>query len=226
MSATIRQIVDDAQTIIGEVAGAGVQTYSEDRQMRDVVRGFNLLFKKRFWEQYCSWFRVELNGATGVILTDTFEQVQDFEDFQRVHRKGEATKLPVLPSSVNPLGLVGTQVMYWTSLTTTHANYGKRKLQFYPLTSVGFVDVRARVYPLVPPAIEFDWEDVLYLDRDMLAYGTAYMTLAGDDLNPGSAEIARGLMETRYKDIVASLASHDVVVSRGIDIPRHWSTSY
>jgi hypothetical protein len=61
MSATVAQVRDDALTIIGEVAGTGVQTYSEDRVKRDVVRSFNLLFKKYNWDQYSDWLHLELD---------------------------------------------------------------------------------------------------------------------------------------------------------------------
>ena len=90
--------------------------------------------------------------------------------------------------------------------------YKRRKLQFYPITAVGQVNVLAKVYPLVPPATDFDWEQEFFLDKDLLVYATAFMTLSGDDLNAGAADVIRNLMEMKYKDVMASLGKHPITV--------------
>ena len=225
MSATIREIVNDALTIVGEVSGAGVQMYEEDRMKADAIRGFNMMFKKYEWDQYVDVFTVALDGVLGIPTTGPFEQVKDFEDFIAVFRGGESTSLPIMKKRTNPssLGLVGTQAMFWTSLNASNVNYRLRKLKFYPATSIGNVNVIAKVYPLVPPALAFDWADVFYLDRDMLAYATAYMTLSGDDLNAGAADVVRNLMEMKYRDVMAALAKHPIPLSVNSSIPSYWS---
>lgn len=223
MSATIREIVDGALTVVGEVTGPGVQTYEEPRMLDEAIRAFNMMFKKYTWEQYLNWSRVTLDGVTGVITTDAFSDVLDFEDFISVHREGEEGRLPIAPKRFNPFSLSGggTQVMYWTSLNAKKPNYAARKLQFYPFTAVGKVDVLTRVYPVTPPAT-LDFDDTLYLDKDMLVYATAFMTLSGDDLNAGAEEVVRNLMEMKYKDVTAQLANHPLPVYSGTNIPRHW----
>lgn len=223
MPATIRQIVDDATRVIGEVAGIGVQTYAEDDLFKHAVRGFNLVFKKRHWEQYRRWTTVVLDGTTGVPTTDAFEQVIDFEDFIAVHRAGEERPLPVLPKGKNPNTLTGTRPIYWSSLYSTHAHFDKRKILVFPATSTGSIDVLARVYPLVPPAISFDWEDIFDFDRDLLVYATSFAALIGDALNADAAETMRTLMEMKYKDIVNGLSSHPVPIYTHTGIPNQWS---
>jgi hypothetical protein len=225
VSATIRQIIDAALTVVGEVTGPGVQTYEEPRMLDDAVRAFNMMFKKYTWEQYLKWFTVTLDGVTGQITTNAFTQVLDFEDFIGVHRAGEDGRLPIAPKRVNPFSLSvgGTQVLYWTSLNALDPNYEGRKLQFYPLASIGNVDVLARVYPAgtgTEGALTF--EDTLYLDKDMLVYATAFMTLSGDDLNVGAADVVRNLMEMKFRDITAQLANHPLPVYSDVNIPRHW----
>lgn len=222
MPATIRQIVDDALQYVGEVAGAGTQQFSDDRMFKDAIRGFNLVFKKYHWHQYRKWFRLQLDGVLGIVSTDAFEQVIDFEDFISVHRDTEDNQLPILPKSRNPYTITGTQVRFWTGLHVTDTNYVKRKLQFFPVTATGFVNVLARVYPLVPPALEWDWEDTMYFDKDLLVYATAFATLIGDDLNAGAANAAKSLMEMKYDDIVKGLAGHPIPLNNAPPIPNTW----
>lgn len=222
MSATLREIVDDALAVIGEVAGAGVNTYSEDRMMRDAVRTFNMLFKKYYWEQYRQWFRVELDGTTGVITTDAFKFVRDFEDFYSVHVDGSQTPLPILPKKINPYGITGNTLLMWTSLSVNDAKYVNRRLQFWSKSAVGFVNVLARVYP-----IEYDkrwaWEDIIHLDKDMLVHGVAFMSLSADDLNSSAADTQRQLMEMKFKDITGALTDKPIPISgMGSSVPNQW----
>lgn len=225
MSATIREIVDAALTVVGEVTGAGVQQYEDDRMFDDAVRGFDMMFRKYEWRQYLSWFTITLDGILGIPTTDAFRNIKDFEDFVSVFRDGENTPLPIMPVRVNPssLGLTGSRVLFWSSMNATNANYAGRKIQFYPATSIGDIQVLAKVYPLTYPATEFDWEDELHLDKNLLAYATAYMTLSGDDLNAGAADVVRSLMEMTYRDIMAALAKHPIPLSSNSSIPNYWS---
>lgn len=226
MSATIREIVNQALTVVGEVAGPGVQMYEDDRMKADAIRAFNMMFKKYPWQQYLKWFTVTLDGSTGKATTGPFNQVMDFEDFIAVHRDGETQRLPIAPTRMNPATLAsgGTQVMYWTSLHVTDLQYNTKKLLFYPATSTGKVNVLAKVYPRETPASfqNFDWQDIFYMDTDMLVYATAFMTLSGDDLNAGAADVIRNLMEMKYKDVQAALASHPIPISGNASIPYYW----
>lgn len=225
MSATIREIVNDALTVVGEVSGPGVQVYEDDRMKADAVRAFNMMFKKYNWDQYLTWFRVNMDGTTGKIKEDAFDQVKDFEDFIAVHRQNESFPLPILPKRQNPnvAAIGGTRVLYWTSLAATDPVYEKKKLQFFPVTSVGGLDIHAKVYPLKSPTIQFDWQDKFFLDKDMLVYATAFMTLSGDDLNAGAAEVVRNLMEMKFRDVTGSLASHSIPIRGEHTIPMYWT---
>jgi hypothetical protein len=222
MSATVRQVVDAALTIIGETAGAGVATYSEDRMMADAVRTFNMLFKKYPWPQYVQWFRLELDGTDGLVNTaNAFDNVIDFEDFIGVYPDKKRKTLDILPTSLNPYSITGTQLQFWSSLPVTSADFDDYRLQFWPKTATDWVNVCAKVYPQVI-GHAWAWGDTMNLDIDMLSHGVAFMTFANDDLNANSADIQRVLMEGRYKDIMNSLANQPVVVVRGNDIPTEW----
>lgn len=219
MSATIREIVNDALTVVGEVSGPGVQVYEDDRMKADATRAFNMMFKKYNWTNYLRWYVVTLDGTTGKITTDAFEQVKSFEDFIAVHRHLENHRLPIAPTRLNPYSLSGGLAAFWTSLPATDTDYTLRKIQVYPIQAQGVIDVLAKEYPLIPPATQFDWEQEFFLDKDMLVYATAFMTLSGDDLNSGAADVVRNLMEMRYRDILSALASHPIPVVLAPDVP-------
>lgn len=228
MSATIRQIKDDALALVGEIAGSGVATFTEDRMMAEVIRSFNLLFKKYHWPQYQKWYRIQLDGVLGVSTTDAFEDIVDFEDFICIMRDTSSVPLPIKPSGMNPYALanVGTAVRYWTSLHVSDANYAKRKLQFYPVTSIEFVNVCAKPYPVSSPLTRsWDWDDYMYLDKDMLVYGTAFMSLVNDDINASAAKTAQALMEMKYRDIIAKLGDHPIAIGPQMSIPVDWFTA-
>ena len=215
MSATIREIVNEALTVVGEVTGPGVQVYEDDRMKADAIRAFNMMFKKYNWPQYLRWYSITLDGTTGKPTTGPFEQVQTFEDFVAVHRNGEHHRLPIAPTRINPYALAlqgGARPMYWTSLEATDADYRLKKLKIYPITSIGDINILAKEYPLIPPAIQFDWEQEFFLDKDMLVYATAFMTLSGDDLNAGAADVVRNLMEMKYRDVLSALSSHPIPI--------------
>ena len=222
MSATIREVVTDAQYIVGEISGAGTQAFSEDRQMQDAIRAFNMLFKKYYWEQYLLWHEVVLDETTGKITTDAFGAVADFEDFVAVHRENEKQPIGVMPKRLNPFTMTGTRVLYFTSLHVSDTDYNGKKLQFYPKLAVANLQILARTYPFDPSTTEWDWDDTMHLDRDMLAAGTAYMTLVGDDLNASAADLAKSQMEGRFKDIMAALAKHPQGGGSGADIPSQY----
>ena len=225
MSATIREIVNQALTVVGEVSGPGVQMYEDDRMKSDAIRAFNMMFKKYPWQQYLKWFNVALDGVTGKPSTGPFAQVLDFEDFIAVHREGETQRMPIAPTRMNPASLTtsGTRAMYWTSLNITDIQYHTKKIIVYPATAVGTLNVLAKVYPREMGSFQnFDWQDVFYLDTDMLVYATAFMTLSGDDLNAGAADVIRNLMEMKYKDVMAALGNHPIPISSDSSIPFYW----
>ena len=227
MSATIRQIVNEALTVVGEVSGPGVQLYEDDRMMQDAIRAFNMMFKKYNWDQYLKWFLVTLDGVTGKTVESPFKRVMDFEDFIAVHRDMETQRLPIAPKRLNPFNLAtgsSARALYWTSLNATDPTYETKKLLIYPATARGKLNILAKVYPLPDLATQFDWEQVFYLDKDMLVYATAFMTLSGDDLNAGAADVVRNLMEMKYRDVTVALGNHPIPVTGDANIPHYWQS--
>ena len=225
MPATIRDVVDDAQELVGEVAGPGVQMYSDDRMFADAIRAFNMLFKKYNWRNYCQWLRLQLDGVNGVATTNELQYVLDFEDFIAVRKDGSFTNLSIAPRGINPFQsdmTSGSSPIYWNSLYVNDPNYAMKRLYILPKTATGYINVFAKFYPKLND--EWDWQDVFYLDRDMLVYGTAWATLSSDDLNAAAADTAKNMMEMRYRDITAQFASFDITFGSGgrSGIPNEW----
>jgi hypothetical protein len=226
MSSTVRDVVDDALNVLGEVAGAGVSAYSEDRMMADAIRSFNLLFKKYHWPHMTEWFRFQLDGVLGIPPADTFAFVKDIEDFVSVHLDACPAPLPVLSKKVNPYSVKTLQgqgnAQAWTFQPVSSTTYDDRYLQFYPVVSTSYINVCARIYPLAR-GVPWDWSDEMPLDHDMLVCGTAFMTLSSDDSNPGATDAQRNMMEIRYRDIIASLADQPVIAGSPMaSVPNDW----
>lgn len=225
MPATIRNVVDDAQELVGEVAGPGVQMYSDDRMFADCIRTFNMLFKKYNWRNYCKWMQLTLDGVTGCVTTNELQYVLDFEDIIAVRRDGTFANISHAPRYVSPFQpdmKSGTRPIYYDSLNVMDPNYALKRIFVMPKTATGMINVYAKLYPVLRDA--WDWQDMLYLDRDMLVYGTAWATLSSDDLNAAAADVAKNMMEMRYKDIQAQFASMDLHFTTGgrSGIPNEW----
>jgi hypothetical protein len=221
MSVTIQQLVQDALGILGEVTGVGTQLYSEPRMVKDAGRAFNMLFKKHWWKQYSPWQTVTLDGTTGTFMTSPFTQVLDFDDFLAVHRDKQSKGLPTLPEDMNPVGATGTTALFWTSLPVTDPNYAGKKLQIYPITATGIMNIRARVHPL-PVGTDWQQSTTVYLDRDLLAFGTAFVALSGDDLNPQAKQDVQAMMDSKYRDIMNSLANQKTAFAERTSVPNNW----
>jgi hypothetical protein len=221
MGVTINQVVQDALGILGEVTGIGTQQYSEPRMVKDAGRAFNMLFKKHWWKQYTTWTKETLDGVTGTPVGTPFVQVIDFDDFAAVHTDGATGPLPTLPESSNQFAITGDTARYWTAMNTFEPNYAGKKIRIVPVTATGDINVRARFHPL-PAGTDWTGTTNLEFDRDLLVFGTAYVALSGDDLNPQAKADVQQMMDGRYKDIQHSLANQHTARAGHGDIPRHW----
>ena len=227
MAKTIREIVTDAQECLGDVPGAGVQTYADDRMFRDCIRAFNMFHKKYPWDQFTSWSLVELDGITGKITEDTFQHLKDFEDIFSVFPENRNFEIPVLDRRRNPQSLKGTSALFWTALPTIDPDYQFKRIQIIPPTTSGKVVVCWRHYPRFYDASgkqqPWVWEDVMDLDEDMLVHAVAWMTLSNDDINSGAAQDQQSLADDRFEEITTSLARRKLTpASTGGGVPYNW----
>lgn len=219
-SITVTNLITKVQHEIGEVAGDSVQIYSEDRILDKLKQCFNLVYTKYGWPHYTEWMELSLDGTTGKITTNAFQNVKGPEDLLFITRAGENKQLGLLPSDVNPFVLSGTNIAYMSYLPVTDSDYGNKIIQFWPKTATQDVVVKARIYPTT-----FNSNTELWLDEDMLVYGTSWMILADEGLNPDSVDKNKELFDMRYGDIIASFANMAIENKnhgRGFDYMNDW----
>src|SRR5215472_4130670 len=116
---TNQDVIQEVQTVIGEVAGPGVQIYSEDQAYAALHRSVDIIFIKRPWEHYLRWGQYTLDGVNGKITDpDPFGDVvsPDLSDFIYVGRSDETRPMPLLNNRINPLTIGGGTVAIWGSL--------------------------------------------------------------------------------------------------------------
>lgn len=204
---TVADLITSVQEGIGEVAGPGVQVFSEDRIHKAIQRTFNILWLKYPWEQYRVWNQLALDETAGKVTSATaLATMQAFHDLVTVRRPSSDVVITPLPTKLNPYVLTGTTVQHYTSLPVTDADYATKRLQFWPLASVGTVDICHKVYP---DDIE-DTEQELYLDEDLIAYGAMMQMLATEDLSQQGYALARELFDLRFTDIMSALGQHEI----------------
>lgn len=225
MSATVREVVDDAIKIIGQVDGAGVQLYTDDIAFKYAIQVFNIIHKRIPWDQYTEWSEHTLDGTLGIVNADAFSYVADVEDFIAIHREDEPEPIPRFLSTHNPYRIAasGGKAQFWQSLPVTNANFATRRLQFWPKNATGVVQVKTRIYPIERGAV-WDWSDTMHFDRDMLAFGTAWLILANDGTNPAAATTNQHLMDMRFADIRNQIAAQPLSVRGTSGIPMDWYT--
>jgi len=228
MAKTIREIVTDAQELLGDVPGAGVQTYSDDRMFRDCIRAFDLFLKKHPWEQFTSYTLATLDGVSGKITTDEFQYLKDSEDILAVFPEMSDIELPVLGTRKNPAMLRGSgPARFWTTLPTIDPDFQFKRLQFIPPTAAGNVVVVWRHYPRSFSATgqqdPWKWDDVMDLDSSLLVHATAWMTLSHDDINSNATQDQQNLADDRFNEITINLARRKMTPNpSGGGVPYTW----
>lgn len=221
MTVTIREVVDDTLTILGEISGAGVEQYSDDILFNNCIRAFDLLFKKYAWDQYTDWFSLTLDGVTGKVTTAPFTNVRDAEDIISVRRDKSTTSLPILGQRLNPYSITGATPLFWKTLPVTDPDYKLKRFKIYPITATGIINVQARIYPKAQ-GVAWDWDDEMQFDLLLLSSATAYQALVSDETNAGAAEAQRLMMEARFADIKGQLADRPISSTSHPDIPNEW----
>lgn len=215
---TAADIVTSSQNMIGEVAGPGVQLFTEDIMLANLGRIFDMVFIKRPWENYIAWNIYTLDGVNG-LLTDPnpYGAVRGIEDFIVFTREGETQPLPLGNNKVSPFWMSGTRVQEWRYLPWNHTDYVKKRIQFWPKTSTGNIISCTRLHPgVILPSTKF------YLDRQLLEMGLSWITLDSDATNVGAADTFKQMFDLRYRDLTKSLANHPMHISGDAGIPMQW----
>lgn len=219
----VSEIISAVQHEVGEVAGAGAQVYSEDRIKDKVQQCFNFIYTKYDWQHYRKWQQLSLDGSTGKVTTDAFENTRSPEDVLIIFRSGDNRPLPVLPLLSNPYLLTGTKLLYFTFLSVTDTDYEKKLLQFWPLAATDDIVIKTREYPT-----SFVPDTKLYMDFDLLVFGASWMLLADEGINPESADKNEKLFDARFRDIMKALSEHPIDATgtgNQIDFLNEWHSN-
>lgn len=228
MSKTIREIVTDAQELLGDVPGAGVQTYSDDRMFRDCIRAFDIFHKKYPWEQYTSYTLATLDGVTGKITTDEFQFLKSSEDIFAIFPENSDFELPTFGVRRNPAMLRGSgPARFWSTLPTIDPDFQWKRIQIIPPTATGNIVIVWRHYPrnfsTMGQQEPWKWEDVMDLDDQMLVHATAWMTLSHDDINSNATQDQQNLADDRFNEITVNLARRKMTPNaQGGGVPYNW----
>lgn len=219
---TFRDLVKAVTTNLGEVAGTGVQAYSEDRILEVVVQTFNLVWGKYAWDQYTDWSQRTLDGTLGIITAD-LSDVRSHEDIINVFPATSDVPLPKMNRSRNPFLLQGTSVRFWSSLPSNSAYYATRRLQFWPKSATGDVVIQHRIYPVNKTGAN----DPCYLDFDLMTYATSWQMLSGEGTNPAASATQQALFDMKYRDLMNLFAGQPIEAQPGLsyDYRSEWEPS-
>lgn len=214
MSATVDEIRQDAIKMLSQVAGTGVQQYSEDKLLIYVRQAFNAVFKQDFWPAYCEWTNgIALDGVDGILTTTV--PYAEHDDIKVIWQAGTRRRVPPLPREVNPSTTTGTTAQFYIP---DYATTGK-PIKILPVLAAGSLDMYGRVHP--GESIDlFNGDTTLLFDRDLITIATALEYATDDGDNPNAVSKLQDKYRRRYyqvkpKDMVLTTA-------RAPDIPSSW----
>lgn len=221
MSATIAELINYVQTELGEVDGAGVQIYSEDRIRNYIKNAVRLIIDRYPWDAYTKRVDTALDGTLGVV-TATMTDLEKIEDIVAIWPENWRRTLPRLPKLQNPGLLSGTSVLYFEGMPVSDGNYANKKIQFWPKAATDTITVVHKVRPT-------DWDDTatIYLDPDLVKHLAAYLFLEGENLNDAAAMKNMNLAEEKFNALIGANAGQGLVhpyagTSQDTLVPDQW----
>lgn len=214
MSATVDEIRQDAIKLLSQVAGSGVQNYSEDKLLIYVRQAFNSVFKQDFWPQYCEWTNgVALDGTSGILTTTV--PYAEYDDIQYIWQAGTRREVPPAPARLNPQTTTGSTAQFFIP---AYATTGK-PIQILPAAAVGSLDMYGRVHP-GESADLFNGDTNILFDRDLITIATALEYATDDGDNPNAVSKLQDKYNRRYKQVKPKRLI--LFSTRSPDIPSSW----
>lgn len=217
---SLDDIVQKTISNLREVSGVSVQKYGEPRLREMGQTVLEMVFKHHFWDEFCEWTTVTLDGTTGKPSADL--TIASFSDIGRVTLGDKDHPIPRLPRTINPNSITGTTTRFIQPLRQPETSSQTRLFRALPIASTGDLDIYARYHPgdlRADPTTES-----LYFDLDVLALGATYMSLEQDGANPGAAEMYQGLFESRLTTLKAEESNVGVPLTDqgAVHIPDQW----
>jgi len=212
---TFSDLIQATVKELSQVSGTGVQLYAEDIIGRKLQSSFNMVFDELWWDQYMEWFQRTLDGTTGVV-TSALTGVTRFDDIRAVFVPQSHTPLPYLPRDFQPFVLTGTQPRFIEALTEDEPT---KIIQFWPKTATGTIYIHARKKP-----DDFNLDDLVKLDPDVLIFGAAWDYLESDGTVPADAQKMQVKFEARLKQLKKNYGNKPIALDpqRTQNIPLDW----
>lgn len=210
-------IVQDVVTLLSQVPGTSVQTYSEDRIGLFVQKAFDALFSKAWWKRYMAWYESALDGTFGSPTAD-ISAIKDYEDIRAVYKEDSDKPLPTLPDTdCNPFNLDDAQEARFIE-----ENYEvtDKVFRVLPKKSTTNIKIWARKQPDA-----FIGTDTIYIDSVLLTDMAAYMYLEDDGTNPGATEKYKNSAEDRFQTIKENMSDDVVPLNKNQEeVPLEWTS--
>lgn len=197
-------MIEKVLTELALVSGTSVQTYQEPIIKDYIQRGFDHLFKKRFWDHLTATTFHTLDGVAGVI-DDAIVGIDAFGDIAWI-RKSPFTQQDRIPYYRD--GLFDTNLYGYTGLTWDDAQYKDKFIKFNPIDEALDIAIRARRRP-----DDFEDADIIPFDSLALVHFVTASVLAIDGMNPSAEDRQNLLFADRYEVLVMS-ESDEPIVSR------------
>lgn len=195
---TVGDIVQRVLQDLSMAPGSGTQRYAEDRIAQQIVDGYFMLSRSRWWDRQCRWYTRTLDGVTGIV-TSPFTDIISFQDVQKVLRGDDIRPLSVLPSEWNPFAVSGTSPRYVEAYEETDGN--GRLFRVWPLAATGTIRVRGRKLlarsTIVP-------DTTLNFDEYALRCWAAWHYSEADSASPGQAGMFQSALSLKMKQLVVA----------------------
>ena len=213
--ATLQELASEVIQKVHQVAGSGVQTYSEDIVNGFVNDAFDMVFKKVFYPSYKYYTQVVIDGTTGKPTTDlaSGNEFMRFDDIGYVTRSGDIKPLPLLPQHHNPYEIGGNVAQYVEALNISDAAFATKIFRIWPLTATDTVTL---LYRKKPKEI-FIPTDEIYMDKLMLVYAAVWMYMKDDGTIPEMTDEYRNLFNSRFEMITNGMGAQGYEYRDGVN---------
>lgn len=176
--ATIKSLIERAETRLFMLSGLNVQIHAED-QIAEMLRGvYNTLFDDFWHPDYTLFMTAHLDGTTGQITTDLTDVVLRYKDLHTVYYDEDETPLPRVTPGTS-LGRVRRRSMMPSGDPAT-------VFKIVPADTTGDVHIWYRTRISDDTWEDQDYDTVINMDDEVLMLGVMYEWLVNDDSN-GSA---------------------------------------
>jgi len=171
---TFAELIRKSLVELRQEPGISVQQYSENVIAAILQRQFNVFFDHYWWPRYTTHRELmTLNGVDGRVTTDLRDKIKRADDIRFIWLQEEGTPLPAQPAHYN----AATFRRFYE--TTPDDSI----FRVVPIDTEGYVRVTYRTKPK-----DFQPNDPVYLDDDLLVCATCFNYLADDEDAPNSVK--------------------------------------